>query len=192
MDSSYFTNPLVFLIQVLFGLYLLVVLLRFLLQIVRADFYNPISQFIVKATSPLLKPLRTIIPGYGGIDLSSLMLAWLVKFVEIFLVLLVSGKGVMLIYPILMAIPGLLELTINIFLFSILIMVILSWISPGSYNPAVSLLHNLTEPLIKPARKLIPPMGGLDLSPMFVMIVLVLLEMLLIPPLEHLAQQLSL
>jgi len=191
MDSSYFTNPLVFLIQVLFGLYLLVVLLRFLLQIVRADFYNPISQFIVKATSPLLKPLRSIIPGFGGLDLSSLMLAWLVKFVEIFLVLLVSGKGIMLIYPMLMAIPGLLELTINIFLFSILIMVILSWISPGGYNPAISLLHSLTEPLVKPARKLIPPMGGLDLSPMFVMIVLVLMKMLLIPPLEHLAQQLS-
>lgn len=191
MDSSYFTNPLVFLIQVLFGLYLLVVLLRFLLQIVRADFYNPISQFIVKATSPLLKPLRSIIPGFGGLDLSSLMLAWLVKFVEIFLVLLVSGKGIMLIYPMLMAIPGLLELTINIFLFSILIMVILSWISPGGYNTAISLLHSLTEPLVKPARKLIPPMGGLDLSPMFVMIVLVLMKMLLIPPLEHLAQQLS-
>lgn len=190
MDSSYFTNPLVFLIQVLFGLYLLVVLLRFLLQIVRADFYNPISQFIVKATSPLLKPLRAVIPGYGGMDLSSLVLAWLVKSVEIFLTLVVSGKGIMLLYPMLMAIPGLLELTINIFLFSILIMVILSWISPGGYNPALGLLHSLTEPLLKPARKLIPPMGGLDLSPMVVMIGLVLLEMLLIPPLEHLAQQL--
>ena len=189
MDSSYFTNPLVFLIQVLFGLYLLVVLLRFLLQLVRADFYNPISQFIVKATAPLLKPLRAFIPGFGGIDVSSLILAWLVKTLELFLVILVSGKGMMFVYPMLMAIPGILAMVINIFLFAVLIMVILSWISPGGYNPAVGLLYSLTEPLLKPARKFIPPLGGLDLSPMAVMIALVLLEMLLIPPLEHLASQ---
>ena len=189
MDSSYFTNPLVFLIQVLFGLYLLIVLLRFLLQLVRADFYNPISQFIVKATAPLLKPLRAFIPGFGGIDVSSLILAWLVKTLELFLVILISGKGMMFVYPLLMAIPGMLAMVINIFLFAILIMVILSWLSPGGYNPAVGLLYSLTEPLLRPVRKFIPPMGGLDLSPMAVMIALVLLEMLLIPPLEHLAGQ---
>lgn len=192
MDSSYFTNPLVFLIQVLFGLYLLVVMLRFLLQLVRADFYNPISQFIVKATSPLLKPLRSVIPGLGGIDISSLILAWLVKSLELFLIILISGKGLVFIYPIVLAIPGLLELVINIFLFSVLVMVILSWLSPGSYNPAVGLLYSLTEPVMKPVRKFIPPMGGLDLSPMAVMIGLALLKMLLIPPLEHLARQIAL
>jgi YggT family protein len=189
MDSSYFTNPMVFLVQVLFGLYLLVVLLRFLLQLVRADFYNPVSQFIVKATAPLLKPLRAFIPGFGGIDMSSLVLAWLVKSLELFLILLVSGKGIILLYPLLLAIPGILEMVINIFLFSILVMVILSWLSPGGYNPAVGLLYSLTEPLLKPARKIIPPLGGLDLSPMIVMVGLVLLKMLLIPPLEHLAAQ---
>ena len=159
MDSSYFTNPLVFLIQVLFGLYLLVVLLRFLLQLVRADFYNPISQFIVKATAPLLKPLRAFIPGLGGIDFSSLVLAWLVKTLELFLVIIVSGKGMMFVYPLLMAIPGILAMVINIFLFAVLIMVILSWLSPGGYNPAVGLLYSLTEPLLKPARKFIPKAG---------------------------------
>ncbi|MGD2117083.1 MAG: YggT family protein [Chromatiales bacterium] len=187
MDSSYFTNPLVFLVQVLFELYLLVVMLRFLLQLVRADFYNPLSQFIVKATSPLLKPLRSVIPGFGGLDMSSLLLAWLIKSLELFLILLISGKGVVLIYPMLQAIPGLLELVLNIFLFSILIIVILSWIAPGSYNPAVSLLYSLTDPLLQPARRMLPPMGGLDLSPMAVMIVLVLAKMLLIPPLEAFA-----
>ena len=187
MDSSYFTNPLVFLVQVLFGLYLLIVMLRFLLQVVRADFYNPISQFIVKATAPLLSPLRAVIPGFGGLDFSSLILAWLIKSLELFLILLISGKGLMFLYPLIQAVPALLELVINIFLFSVLIMVILSWLSPGGHNPAVGLLYNLTEPLLKPARKMLPPMGGLDLSPMFVMIGLVLLKMLLIPPLEHLA-----
>ena len=191
MDSSYFTNPMVFLVQVLFGLYLLVVMLRFLLQLVRADFHNPISQFIVKATAPLLNPMRAVIPGLGGIDIPSLVLAWLIKSLELFLIILISGKGMMFIYPMVQAIPGLLELTINIFLFSILIMVILSWLSPGGYNPAVNLLYSLTEPVMKPARKLIPPMGGLDLSPMLVMIGLALLKMLLIPPLDHMARQIA-
>ncbi len=191
MDSSYLTNPLVFLVQVIFGLYLLIVLLRFLLQLVRADFYNPVSQFIVKATAPLLKPFRSVIPGYGGLDLSSLALAWVVKFLELMLVLLISGKGLLFLYPALLAIPGLIELLLNIFLISILIIVILSWISPGGYNPAIGLLTNLTEPVLKPARKMIPSMGGLDLSPMVAMIALALLKMLLIPPLEHLAIVLS-
>jgi len=190
MDNTYLTNPLVFLVQVIFGLYLLIVLLRFLLQLVRADFYNPVSQFIVKATAPVLKPFRSIIPGYGGLDLSSLVLAWVVKFVELVLVSAITGKA-MLLYPALLAIPEILALVINIFLFSILIMVIISWISPGVYNPAIGLLYSLTDPVLKPARKIVPNMGGLDLSPMVAMIALVLLEMLLIPPLAHLAKTLS-
>ncbi len=162
-------------------------MLRFLLQVVRADFYNPISQFIVKATAPLLNPLRGVIPGFAGLDFSSLILAWLIKSLELFLILLISGKGLMFLYPLIQAVPALLELAINIFLFSVLIMVILSWLSPGGYNPAAGLLYNLTEPVLKPVRKILPPMGGLDLSPMLVMIGLVLLKMLLIPPLELLA-----
>ncbi len=190
MDTTYFTNPLVFLVQVIFGLYLLIVLLRFLLQLVRADFYNPISQFIVKVTAPLLKPLRSVIPGFGGLDMSSLVLAWLVKFLELLVISAINGKA-LLLYPALLAIPEILALFINIFLFSILIMVIISWISPGGYNPALGLLYSLTDPVLKPARKIVPDMGGLDLSPMVAMIVLVLLEMLLIPPLVHLAKILA-
>jgi YggT family protein len=186
MESSYFTNPLVFLVQVLFGLYALIVMLRFLLQLVRADFYNPLSQFIVKATSPVLNPLRRVIPGVGGRDIASLVLAWLVIGLELLLVFLISGQGLQLLTSLLLALPKLVELTINIFLFSILIQVILSWVNPGVHNPAVSVIHSLTEPLLAPARRWIPPMGGLDLSPMAVMIGLVLLEMLLIPPLKNL------
>ncbi|MEJ2393706.1 MAG: YggT family protein [Candidatus Thiodiazotropha sp.] len=183
MSGGYLANPIIFLIQTLFGLYILAVLLRFLLQVVRADFYNPISQFLVKATNPPLKVMRRIIPGLGGIDLSSLILAWLLKSIEILLILLVSGGAVNLLAPLLWAIPLLVELVINIYLFGILIQVILSWVSPGNYNPAVGLLYSLTSPLLRPAQKLLPPMGGLDLSPMLVMIGLVLLKMLLLPPL---------
>ena len=94
MGSSYLTNPLAFLVQVLFGAYILVVMLRFLLQLVRADFYNPVSQFAVKVTNPLLRPLRRVIPGVGGIDFASLVLMWLLQAVELVLILLISGASV--------------------------------------------------------------------------------------------------
>jgi len=173
-----------FLIQTLFGLYILLVMLRFLLQWTRADFYNPISQFVVKATAPPLRPLRRLIPGFRGVDLASLALAWLLKSVELMLVLLLLGAGASPIAAFLWAIPELVGLLINIFLFAVLIQVILSWISPGGYNPAASLLYHLTEPLLGPARRLLPPISGLDLSPMLVLIGLTLLKMLLLPPLK--------
>ncbi len=184
MDSSYLTNPMVFLIQTLFGLYILVVMLRFLLQLVRADFYNPISQFLVKATSPLLNPLRRLIPGIGGIDFASVVLMWALKTLELVLLLLVAGAGAAFFGPLLWAIPELVDLLINVFLFAIFIQVILSWINPGAYHPAANILYSLTNPLLAPARRMIPPMSGLDLSPMFVIVGLVLLKMLLIPPLQ--------
>lgn len=184
MGSSYLTNPAVFLIQTLFGLYILAVMLRFVLQLVRADFYNPISQFLVKVTSPPLKILRRFIPGLGGIDLASIVLVWGLKYIELLLILLISGTTLNALAPLLWAIPELIELLINIFLFAVLIQVILSWINPGAYNPASALLYSLTEPLMSPARKILPPMSGLDLSPMLVMIGLVLLKMLLLPPLR--------
>ena len=184
MGSNYLTNPVVFLIQTLFGLYILAVLLRFLLQWVRADFYNPISQFLVKITAPPLKIFRRLIPGVGGIDLAAIVLAWGLKYIELLLVLLISDSAINLLGPLLWAIPDLVELVINIFLFAILIQVILSWINPGTYNPASALLYSLTEPVMRPARNILPPISGLDLSPMLVMIALVLLKMLLLPPLK--------
>ncbi len=184
MENSYFTNPMVFLIQVLFGAYILAVMLRFILQLVKADFYNPISQFIVKVTTPVLRPLRRIIPSVGGIDSSSLLLMWLLKGVELWLIAAIMGINWTPLLPLAWAIPELLALTINVFLFAIFIQVIMSWISPGSYSPASGLLYALTAPLLRPAQRLIPPMSGLDLSPMVVLIGLTLLKMLLLPPLR--------
>jgi YggT family protein len=181
--SGYLANPLVFLIHALLGFYAAIVALRFLLQWVRADFYNPMSQFIVRVTTPVLRPLRRFIPGYGGLDLSALVLAWLVKAVELAAVTLVAGLGNPL-GALFWAIPALVTLFINIFLFAILIRVILSWVNPDPYNPAVTLLERLTDPLLRPAQRLIPTVAGLDLSPMAAMIALVVLEMLLVPPLN--------
>ncbi len=186
MSGGFLTDPIIFLVQTLFGLYILAVVLRFMLQLVRADFYNPISQFLVKATNPPLKVMRRIIPGLGGIDLASLVLAWLLKSVEILLVILVSGSAVSLLAPLIWAIPELLDLVINIFFFTIIIQAILSWFNPGGYNPAVGLLYSLNAPVLRPAQRLLPPMSGFDLSPMVVLIGLMLLKMLLIRPLRDL------
>ncbi len=188
MGGSYLTNPLVFLVQTLFGLYILVVMLRFLLQWVRADFYNPISQFLVKATNPPLRPLRRVIPGFRGIDFASVVLMWGLKTIELVLVALFTSGSITLILPLLLAIPELISLLLNVFLFAILIQVIISWINPGSYNPASSLLYSLTEPVLRPIRRRLPAADGLDFSPLVAMIVLVLLKMLLLPPLQMLSQ----
>ncbi len=186
MTSSYFTNPIIFLVQTLFGLFTVVLLLRFLLQWVRADFYNPVSQFVVKVTTPVLRPLRRLIPGYAGLDLAALILAWLVKSVELGIVALIVHSQVNPLGALAWALPELVNLTLNIFIFTILIRVIMSWLNPDPYHPhpVADLLDSLTEPLMRPARGVLPPFGGLDLSPMLVMIGLVLLKMLLIPPLN--------
>ena len=189
MGAGYLAQPAIFLVKVLFGLYATLVVLRFLLQLTRADFYNPLSQFIVKATKPLLNPLRRVIPGVSGIDVASLVLAWFVLTLEQLAILALAGAGFQLAGAALLAIPELISLFINVFLFAILIQVIISWINPGGYNPAIGLIHGLTEPLLAPVRRRMPNMGGLDLSPMVVMLGLVVLEMLLIPPIKDLIGQ---
>ncbi|MCW8975838.1 MAG: YggT family protein [Sedimenticola sp.] len=192
MGSNYLTNPLTFLIQVIFDLYIMIVMLRFILQLVHADFYNPISQFAVKVTTPALRPLRRFIPGIAGIDISSVVLMLLLKSIELTLIMLVSGQGAHPLAAMAFAIPDLLELAINFFLFAILIQVILSWINPGHYNPATALLYSITQPILRPAQRLVPPISGLDLSPMVVLVVLQLLKMLLLPPIQMLAASLFL
>lgn len=184
MDGSYITNPLVFLVQVIFGAYILIVMLRFLLQLVKADFYNPVSQFVVKVTTPPLRPLRRMIPGIAGLDIASIILMWLLKSLELALIMMIGGLGTSLLSALIWSIPELISLFINVFLFAILIQVIISWVNPGGYNPVIGLLYSLTEPLLGPARRIVPPISGLDLSPMLVMIGLVLLKMLLLPPVQ--------
>lgn len=183
MSGSYLSNPIVFLIEVLFGLYITIVVLRFLFQWVRADFYNPISQFVIKITTPVLNPLRGFIPGYGGADLAALVLAWLLTSLELGLLALLKGLNVNPLGALLWAIPDLINLIINIFLFAVFIRVILSWVNPDPYHPGVTLLEKLTDPLMRRAQRILPPISGLDLSPILVVVGLMLLKMLLLPPL---------
>lgn len=187
MGSSYVTNPVEFLVSTLFSLYILAIMLRFLLALVRADFYNPVSQFLVKVTNPLLVPLRRIIPASGKVDSSSLVLMLLLQIASLLLVALLRGAQLSLTSILVLSLAELLSLTLNIFLFAILIQVIVSWVNPGTYNPAVSLLYSITEPVLRPCRRLLPPISGMDLSPIIALIGIQLAKMLLLPPLQHLA-----
>ncbi|MFK0571501.1 YggT family protein [Endozoicomonas sp.] len=176
---SALSSSLSFLIQTLGGLYIMAVLIRFLLQLVRADFYNPISQAIVKATSPLLKPLRKIIPGFGGIDIASLVLALILQIVLLYVLLLIGGYSIAAIPFPGVLISSLVKLGIeflNIYMFSLIVIAISSWIAPNSGNPGLMLLHQITEPLSSRIRKVIPPIGGLDLSLMVLVIIIITLK----------------
>ncbi|NND66254.1 MAG: YggT family protein [Halioglobus sp.] len=178
MDA--FNDILNYVLQTLLGLYLFAMLLRFLLQLVRADFYNPISQFLVKITNPLVLPLRKIIPGFGGLDLASLVLALLLQMLSLTLLLLLKAGAIPAIDLLLVgSVIGLAALILQLYFFAILAMIILSWVAPGGNNPAVILLYQLTEPAMAPFRKVLPAMGGLDLSPILVFIVIGILQRML-------------
>jgi len=190
--GNYLMNAGIYLINLLFGLYLLAVMLRFLLQTIRADFYNPICQFLVTVTNPALKPLRRWVPGYRGIDWPSILLMFLLQAIEICLVaLLVSGQiPVAISFPVIIA-SKLLVLLIYIYIFVIIIQAIISWIQPGSYSPFTVLLYQLSDPLVKPIRRYIPTTGGIDWSPFIILILLNLALMLLARPLQDWGSYLS-
>jgi len=168
-----------FLIQTLFGFYILAVLLRFLLQWVRADFYNPLVQFLVKLTNPPLLPLRRVIPGFMGQDIAAVVLMISLKIVELLLVLSVVGQNLDFVNLLLLTVIELVYLLLNVYIWAVIIQAILSWVNIDYRHPAVYLLYQLTDPVLSPVRRLLPPMGGLDLSPMVVIIALIFIRLLL-------------
>ncbi len=198
MGSNYLISPLTLIINTLFDLYILLVLLRFLLQAFRADFYNPVSQFIVKATTPPLRLFRRIIPSVSGHDTASIVLCLVLIYAKFMLLRLLDIPGVpignvtaaigsvsyagLIIY----AIADLLALILTVFLIAIIIQVILSWINPGHYNPVIGLVNSIAEPALRPFRRILPNMGGLDLSPLFASLGILVLKMLVIPPIVYL------
>ncbi|WP_417703661.1 YggT family protein [Pseudomonas sp.] len=175
-------EALIYIIQTLGSLYLLIVLLRFILQLVRADFYNPLSQFIVKATQPLVTPLRRIIPGFAGLDLASLVLAILVQLLLMVVTLTLMGYNVggFILQLLVWSLIGVTSLFLKVFFFAMIISVILSWVAPGSYNPGAQLVNQICEPLLAPFRKLLPNLGGLDISPIFAFIAINLADRFII------------
>ncbi|MGX0958775.1 YggT family protein [Pseudomonas viridiflava] len=171
----------IYVLQTLGSLYLMLILLRFVLQLVRANFYNPLSQFIVKATQPLLKPLRRIIPSIFGLDMSSLVLAIIVQMILIALTLLLMfGTTGDPLHLLLWSIISVTALFLKIFFFALIISVILSWVASGSHNPGAELVNQICEPALAPFRRIVPNLGGLDISPILAFLVLKLLDMLVI------------
>ena len=187
---SAMNQALLLVINSLGNLALLIIVLRFLLQLVRADFYNPVSQTIVKLTNPALIPLRRIIPGFGGLDVASLVLAFSAQYLLLILVATV-GFGTTSLPWIAMfgwALVGLLKLVFGIYFWGMLIMVIASWVAPNSYNPVLTLINQLLDPVMRPIRRMMPDLGGLDLSPLVLILGMQVLEILVLYPLAQLLQ----
>jgi len=181
MMQAYLANPLEFLISTLFSLYILAVMLRFLLGVVRADFYNPVSQFLVRITNPLLVPMRKVLPAIGRIDTSAIVLMLVLQLVSVLLVMLLHGMTASPVALLIYTVGKLIMLLINIFMVAIIVQALLSWVSPGTYTPVNSLLYSLTNPLLNPIQRILPTLSGIDLSPLFALIGLQVLRMLILP-----------
>lgn len=178
-----------FIVKTLLDLYILAYVLRLVLQWARADFYNPFSQFIVRITNPLVIPGRRLLPAAGKLDTATLVAIVLLEVLATYLLswLVISEvPGALFPPPLTMGLYALLRTVvavINLLFFAILIRVILSWVSPGTHSPVTAVLWSITEPVMAPVRRLIPPIGGLDLSPVFILIGLQALRMLIsLPP----------
>jgi YggT family protein len=182
------SNALEFLLNTLLGLFTLALLLRFYLQLVAAPFHNPVSQAVVALTNFAVRPARRIIPSWGWLDSASVLLALLTQLVLQVGVLwlrdfpLLVADGQVFAAILALAVLNLLKLSIYIFLYGVLLQAILSWINP--YTPLTPVLDSLTRPLLRPLRRIMPAMSGVDLTPLAVFIAAELMLMLLIAPLE--------
>lgn len=169
---SNLTAALVFIINAVAQLYLFVLLLRLLLPWLGADFRNPIAQAILKITSPVIVPLRRVIPPFGRVDTATVLVAYIIQYLLILVILLIYGQSAGFLEIAVTAVVNLVLLTLRLFVFAIIIRVILSWIAPGGYNPATAIIHTLTDRILAPFRRIIPPLGGLDLSPLAAIILI--------------------
>ncbi len=172
-------RALIYIIDTIASIFTLILLLRFWLPWVGADFRNPVSQGILQATSPLITPLRRIVPSIGRIDTATVLVAFLVQAIAISLVLLVVGAPITAKLIIVGAIFELATLSLLMFTFAIIIRIVLSWIAPNTYNPATALIASMTDPILQPLRRNIPSIGGFDVSPIVAIIILGALSILL-------------
>lgn len=173
------TQALYFIVKTLAQLYLLLLLLRFWLPLLRADFRNPIAQGILRFTAPLIIPVRRFVPPVGRLDTSTILVTYVLEFLLVLVLLAIRGLSAQTV-PV--AITALFELAIqslNLFFFVILIKVILSWVAPGNYNPITVLLNTMAEPVLRPFRRIVPAIGGFDISPVFAIILLKAAEIVL-------------
>jgi YggT family protein len=175
-------NALIFLVNVVFGLFVVALLLRFYLQWARAPYRNPLSVFLQALTDFMVRPARRVVPGLWGLDLSTLALAWLVQLVELLLVLQLKGYGFgpaagqAVAAVALLALVMLVRIGLYIVMAAVIVRVVLSWVGP--YSPLMPLANSLTRPFLRVFQRRVPPIGNVDLSPLFVLVVIQLLLML--------------
>ena len=182
MPNAYFSNPLIFLIDTLFSLYILIVAFRIIMQWAQWEYHHPLVQMIIKATQVPVKALRRFIPPLGRWDTATIVLLFALTFLKLFLISVVQTGPA---YPGLFLgwlVADIFSLFITIFTFSIIIEVILSWVvPPGNQNPIAPLIHSMNQPFLKPIRQNLPSMGAIDLSPLIAVIGLQILSMLVLP-----------
>jgi len=172
-------QALLYIIDALVTLVVIAFLLRVLMPIVRADFRNPIGQAVLALTDPLVRPLRRALPPAGRVDLASVAAVLLVQVIGSAILRLLAGGGFDLGAILLHAIVELLHTVLQLYTVAILLYALLSWVAPGTYSPANQILTRLCEPLLAPIRRIVPPLGGLDLSALFALIALQALQILL-------------
>lgn len=168
-------SALAYIIDAISSIVLLILLLRLLLPFLRADFQNPIAQGILKLTSPMIVPVRRLIPAIGRLDTATILIAVAIQCIAVWLALTVMGGEAPPALIVFAAVKKLLVLTIRLFVFAIFIRIILSWIAPGQYNPVAAIANTISEPVLRPFRQLIPTLGGFDLSPILALIALMAL-----------------
>ena len=173
------TSALIYIIEAFSHLFLMILLLRFWLPWFGADFRNPIAQGILRLTSPLINPVRRIVPSLGRVDTATVVIAFAIQCLTIVTVLSMRGFAFSIGMIAVISLFELASLTLLLFMFAIIVRIILSWIAPQTYNPATALLATITDPLLRPFRRYIPPLGGFDISPIFAIILLGALNVLL-------------
>jgi YggT family protein len=188
---GYFANAGQLLINFAFGVLVSLVVVRVLLQLVRANFYNPICQMLYKLTNPVLMPVHRLIPNWRNLDIAGVLLAWLLSAIKVALLYAMFGVGLRIAGLVVMALADLVDFVLLLYLALILVRVLLSFISVERSNPIVPLVIQLTEPLLRPIRRRVPAMGGLDFSPAIVMLAIALMRVLLVAPLSDIGKQLA-
>ena len=173
------TGAVNYLVSTIIDLYIAAILLRLLLQWVRADFYNPLCQFLVKVTNPVLVPARRIVPSVGRLDTASVVVMFLLELVQLVIISQLSEAGFELQFMLLFSLRKLLVTLLMTYFVLIIARVIVSWIGSQSRHPLIPLIYQLTEPVLRPFSKLVPPISGIDLSPLFALIALRFLLLLL-------------
>jgi len=173
------TGAVNYLVSTIIDLYIAAIMLRLLLQWVRADFYNPLCQFLVKVTNPVLVPARRIIPSIGRLDTASVVVMFLLELIQLVIISQLSQAGFELQFMLLFSLRKLLVILLMTYFVLIIARVSVSWIGSQSRHPLIPLIYQLTEPVLRPFSKLVPPISGVDLSPLFALIALRFLLLLL-------------